>query len=207
MSRAGKSLILAVLFDFGGVLAEEGFREGLMAIGRANGLDPAEFFAAAAREAYNHGYVVGRTSEHVFWGALRRTTGIKGSDEELRNEILDRFIVRPWMLDIVRNIRKQARTVCILSDQTNWLEELDLRHGFFKEFDRVFNSFRLGISKADPTIFPYVAAELGLEPSQILFIDDNAGHIGRARSQGLHGVLFVDKADLLERLDEFGLKP
>lgn len=207
MPHADNSPIHACLFDFGGVLAEEGFREGLMAIARANGLDPIEFFAAAAREAYNHGYVVGRTSEHAFWDALRQTAGIKGSDEELRREILDRFTLRPWVLDLVRYIRKRVRTVCILSDQTNWLEELDHQYGFFKEFDQVFNSYRLGMSKADPTIFSLVAAQLGLEPSQILFIDDNEGHIGRARSRGLHAVLFVDQADLLENLAPYGLKP
>ena len=32
-----------ILFDFGGVLAEEGFRNGLMALGRLNGLDPNTF--------------------------------------------------------------------------------------------------------------------------------------------------------------------
>jgi putative hydrolase of the HAD superfamily len=37
-------MIKAVLFDFGGVLAEEGFREGLKAIGVKNGLDPDDFF-------------------------------------------------------------------------------------------------------------------------------------------------------------------
>jgi glutamate-1-semialdehyde aminotransferase len=31
-------MIKAVMFDFGGVLAEEGFKEGLMAIGRKNKL-------------------------------------------------------------------------------------------------------------------------------------------------------------------------
>lgn len=34
------SAIRAVLFDFGGVLAEEGFRIGLRAIARLNSLDP-----------------------------------------------------------------------------------------------------------------------------------------------------------------------
>jgi hypothetical protein len=36
-------MIKAVVFDFGGVVAEEGFREGLKAIGRKNGLDPRVF--------------------------------------------------------------------------------------------------------------------------------------------------------------------
>ena len=37
-------MIKTVIFDFGGVLAEEGFREGLLAIARENGLDPDAFF-------------------------------------------------------------------------------------------------------------------------------------------------------------------
>ena len=36
--------IKAVLFDFGGVLAEEGFRQGLMAIAGQYDLDPQAFF-------------------------------------------------------------------------------------------------------------------------------------------------------------------
>ena len=33
----------AVLFDFGGVLADEGFRDGLYAIAGANSIDPERF--------------------------------------------------------------------------------------------------------------------------------------------------------------------
>ncbi len=36
-----------VLFDFGGVVAEEGFRDGVREIGRKNGLDPDDFFSSA----------------------------------------------------------------------------------------------------------------------------------------------------------------
>jgi len=40
-------MIKATIFDFGGVLAEEGFREGLMKIAEKNGIDPLKFFRAA----------------------------------------------------------------------------------------------------------------------------------------------------------------
>lgn len=207
MSSETKSTIQAVLFDFGGVLAEEGFREGLMSIARGNGLDPVEFFTTAAREAYFGGYVVGRATEDAFWEALRRSTGISGSDEDLRREILQRFVLRPWVLDLVRSLRERERTVALLSDQTNWLEELDLQYHFFKEFDYVFNSYRLAASKIDPKIFSYVVEKLGLPPSQILFIDDNEGHVQRARTRGLHAILFVDREDLLAHLTRLGLNP
>ena len=39
-----QNVIKAVLFDFGGVIADEGFWKGLQAIGKENGLDPDDFF-------------------------------------------------------------------------------------------------------------------------------------------------------------------
>jgi len=197
--------IKAVLFDFGGVLAEEGFREGLKEIGRANGLDPETFFETAGETAYETGYVIGRIDEHAYWQEVRKRTGIKGSDAELRRELLDRFEIRPWMIEIVRRVRNQVREVSILSDQSNWLDELNEQHDFFKEFDQVFNSYHLGKGKRDPTLFSDIARSLRVKPSEIVFVDDNEGHIERARSHGLHGILFVDRAGLIAELERFRL--
>lgn len=59
-------MIRAVLFDFGGVLATEGFREGLAAVARSQGLDPDEFFRIAREAVYESGYITGRGDEGDF---------------------------------------------------------------------------------------------------------------------------------------------
>jgi len=197
--------IKAVLFDFGGVLAEEGFREGLMEIARSNGLDPLSFFEFAGAAAYDTGYALGKADERIYWDTLREKAGIRGSDEEFRGEILSRFVIRPWMIDLVRSLRDRLKDVSILSDQSNWLDELETRYGFSREFTRVFNSYHMGKGKKDPELFSEIAGELGLEPSEILFIDDNEGHTARARSRGLHAILYRDRESLLSELAHFGL--
>jgi putative hydrolase of the HAD superfamily len=199
------SEISAILFDYGGVLAEEGFREGLMAIGRAVGLDPQEFFHHAAAAVYDSGYVVGKATEHDFWNLVRQRTGIRAAEEEMRSEIFHRFTLRPWMMDLARTLRGLGYQVCILSDQTQWLDDLNVRDDFFKDFDRVFNSYYLGKGKNDPTVFAEVAAMLGVEPSRILFIDDNPGHINRAESKGLHTILYQDREAFLHDIEEMNL--
>lgn len=199
--------IKGVILDYGGVLAEEGFRLGLKAIGEANGLSPEVFFKMAAEAVYECGYVVGATDEHIYWDLLRRKTGIKGSDEQFRKEILDRFVLRDWMIQTVRKLKERGLNIAILSDQTQWLDELDARDGFFREFDAVFNSFHLGKGKNDPEVFSEVAAELGMKPAQLLFVDDNPGHIERARSRGLNAILFTDKNSFLAKISELGLLP
>jgi HAD superfamily hydrolase (TIGR01509 family) len=192
--------IKVILFDYGGVLAEEGFREGLMAIARSNGLSPQPFFEMVTVAVYESGYVVGAADEHSYWDLIRQRSGIGQSDADLRKEILERFKLRPWMLEIVSGLRQSGYFVGILSDQTQWLDELDDRDHFFAEFDVVFNSYHLGRGKKDPKLFDEVAGRLGVLPSEILFIDDNDGHIERARSRGLRTILFRDKDSFIREI-------
>ena len=195
--------IKAVLFDFGGVLAEEGFRNGLAAIARQEGLDSASFFQKAESIIYSTGYVLGHCPESEFWQALRKETGIKMPDEELHGEILGRFVLRPEMFQIVNRLREQGLWIGILSDQTNWLEELDRRYGFYRAFDRVFNSYRLHKSKKDPAWFREICSELGLVPQEALFIDDNFGHITRAANVGLKTIYYQNQVQFRMALGEY----
>ena len=192
-----------VLFDFGGVLADEGFHQGLMAIGREQGLDPELFFRTADRLIYETGYLVGQASEEAYWRALREQTGIRGSDSEFRAEILTRFVMRPAMLMHVDRLRGEGSTVAILSDQTNWLDELDGMNSIFRHFDAVYNSFSIHRSKRDPAVFREVCAALATAPDRALFIDDNAGHISRAAEQGIRTILFTTVAAFEAELPAF----
>jgi putative hydrolase of the HAD superfamily len=195
--------IKAILFDFGGVLADEGFREGMRSIGRKNGLNPDEFFLTATELIHESGYVTGLLDEHGYWNILREGTGIAGSDEELREEILARFAFRTYMMDCARRLKSSGYVIGILSDQTNWLDEVEKRYPFFHHFDYVFNSFHLKKSKRDPTVFGDVCTVMGLKSGEVLFVDDNADNIGLAGAEGLKTILFVDARDFRQKTAEF----
>ena len=196
-----KSPIRAVLFDFGGVLAEEGFREGFYAIARSQGLDPREVHRVAMDAIYDCGYIAGRGSEADFWEVMRDRTGIRGDVDALSGEILQRFVLRPGVMELVRKLRRKGIVTAILSDQTDWLTRLDDRDHFFREFDWVFNSYDLGKGKRDPGVFDDVISALGVEPREALFIDDMLSNVERAKSGGLQGLLFVDEDQLFEELE------
>jgi putative hydrolase of the HAD superfamily len=191
-----------ILVDFGGVLAEEGFREGLEAIARLNGLEEEAFSLIGHDLVHKTGYVLGKADERVFWQALRESTGIKGDDETLRGEILSRFILRDWMIELIGFLKGPHRTG-LLSDQTNWLDELNARYGFFGCFDFVFNSYHMGKTKVDPTHFDDVLSTLGVDAGRVLFVDDNQGHCSRARSRGIKTILYVDKPRFISDLSNY----
>lgn len=195
-----QNVMRAVLFDFGGVIAEEGFWKGLQAIGKKNGLDPDAFFRTVDALIYETGYLIGEADEAFFWNAVRSRTGINGTDVELRNEILKRFEFRPDMIASVDLLRSKGLIAALLSDQTNWLDEIDRDAGLFRHFDQVFSSYRIHKSKRDASLFREVCADLGVTPEETLFIDDNSDHIKRAQEQGLHTIHFVGIDDYKQKI-------
>jgi putative hydrolase of the HAD superfamily len=193
--------IRAVLFDFGGVLAEEGFRNGLAALAGAQGLDPLHLPGQGMSAVYDSGFVLGRGSAADFWALLRQRTGLRGEDSALKEQILAGFQPRPAMMALVRRLRAAGYVTAILSDQTHWLDELDDRHHFKDAFTHVYNSYYLGKGKRDPSLFADVAADLGLPASALLFVDDDLGNVNRAREAGWEAMLFTDPHSAIAELE------
>ena len=198
--------IQAILLDFGGVIAEEGFQQGLYAIADRFGLDQKRFFQLANEAVYNSGYVIGSGTENDYWNEVREHSGITANNDELRQEILTRFIPRDWMLEIIRSLRQQEKVIAILSDQTDWLDQLDARYHFFQYFDAVFNSFHLGKTKRDPAIFAEILSALEANGKETLFVDDNISHIDRATAAGLQTHHFTDRDRFMKKLKELDLQ-
>jgi putative hydrolase of the HAD superfamily len=192
-----------VIFDFGGVLAEKGFEEGLRAIAVRNGLDEVVFYNLALDLIHSTGYLTGHADEHVYWQAIRDKTGIRDDDATLRNDILSRFIPRPWMFDIVQRLKASGIGTAILSDQTNWLDELNDRYDFFKLFDVVFNSYHLGKSKVDPSHFADTISRLDAAPERLLFVDDTGAHCETARMEGMKAIQFIDRDSFVKEIKTF----
>lgn len=191
--RTDNGKIGTVLFDFGGVIAEEGFKQGLLHIARERGLEEQSFLAAAFDATYSTGYVLGRGTEERFWEEVRRKTGLSGPDVSLWDDIYPCFTIRNWMLSLIGKLKMKGLRVGILSDQTDMLDRLNERHDFFHRFDYVFNSYHLKKGKRDISLFDDIAAALQSEPGRLLFIDDDPGHIERARQKGWQVLLYSDR--------------
>lgn len=192
----------AVLFDFGGVIAEEGFKQGLTAIAKANRLDERTFIQEAFDTIHSTGYVLGKAPESTFWNILRQKTGVKGDDASLRNEIFSRFTLRDWMIDLVKKLKANEVKVGILSDQTDMLDKLDKKFDFFRLFDYIFNSYYMGKGKRDPSLFDDIVQALKTEPDRVLFIDDDSGNVDRAKQKGWKGIQYVDRDSFQKNIEE-----
>ena len=200
----GATLPLGVVFfDFSGVLAEEGFVEGLKEIGRRNGKNPDAFLRTVADICWSTGYVNGKIGEAGFWQSVRKETGVNETDEHFREALLSRFLIRLWMLKVVDRVREAGPRVAILSDHTNWLDEMHCEHGIFQHFDRVFNSFHEGLNKRQTEFFQHACNQMQIMPRHALFIDDNPSNVERAATLGMKTIHYTDYESFASQLREY----
>jgi HAD superfamily hydrolase (TIGR01509 family) len=190
--------IRAVYFDLGGVYYTEGFMEGLFAIARKHGLDEEEFYRTATEVIFATGYVRGEVPEAKFWDQLAETAGIGVNLFAEREIILTSFKPLPGMQELATRIRDQV-FLGLLTDQCNWLYELDERDDLLIAFDTVVNSYEEGYTKRDMEIFRIACQRFGLLQEEIAFFDDNPDNIDRANEFGIRAFLF-ENADKTERI-------
>lgn len=104
--------------------------------------------------------------------------------------------VDPATLAVLHALHDGGTRMALLSnagaDFGGWL-----RHGSFAPlFERVFVSGELGMVKPGADVYGHVMAELGIGPSQFLFVDNKAANVEGARAVGGDGHVFGDAAGL-----------
>ena len=77
----------------------------------------------------------------------------------------------------------------------DWIHELDGIHSFFRHFDYRWISCDKGFTKYDAEFYAIPSAETGIEPRNILLVDDKQRVIDMAESAGMNGHLFTSVSE------------
>ena len=80
------------------------------------------------------------------------------------------------------------------------LDIVDFRSNYF---DKVYYSHLIGMRKPDAEIYSFVHGDLGVTPSDILFIDDLESNIEAAKEAGWNGVVHSPNNDIINDLDMY----
>lgn len=198
MKNPEKACPELVFLDFGGVIAQEGFKAAMVDLALGAGKDPEGVKRTAFDLVYATGFTLGRIREDTFWQAFREATGIGGEDAFLTDFVKARFVLRPSMLALASRLREKGIRTAILSDQTHWLKEMDAKEGFFCYFDRVFNSYDAGMTKKEPAFFIQVLETMKTPAHKALFVDDHKPHVDRALALGMDA-LWYQEEDVFQR--------
>ena len=89
----------------------------------------------------------------------------------------------------------------IVSNSGPGAREAERHYGFEDITDDIVYSHEVGLAKPDPAIYALAAHRLGVEPHEIVFLDDSQKCVDGARAAGWHAVLHLDTPTSIRELE------
>jgi putative hydrolase of the HAD superfamily len=200
----GGVVIRSVMFDFGGVITsspfeafahyerDAGLPDGFIRL--INSTDPDTnawshlergdldmdgFAAAFEEEALRLGHPVDG----------RRVLGLLGGE------------IRPAMVEAVRRCTERFTTACVTNNFT--MEHAPMPPevtAIFELFDVVVESRVVGVRKPEPAFYRLACEMVGVEPDEVVYLDDLGINLKPARAMGMHTIKVTDSEVALAEL-------
>lgn len=105
------------------------------------------------------------------------------------------------LADYFRSLRPKYKTA-IISNSFVGAREKEAEHYQFDTIcDLIIYSHEVGLSKPDPRIFTLACERLGLQPHEIIFVDDHADVYASAVEMGMHCFEFKDNAQVIAEIE------
>lgn len=200
---AGIGMIKNVIFDIGGVIAR---------------LRTDDFLADKGYDPETAGRIeaAGLGSQH--WKELDR--GVMpfeqvielfvSEDRDIADEIRAAYsdmkgLVRicPYAIDWIDSLKRRGYKVYYLS---NWPYKLRCDEpdaiAFIPHMDGGVFSYEEKLIKPDPAIYQRLMSRYGLNAEESVFIDDLAENVAAARELGMKGIIFTDRENTGNKLEE-----
>jgi putative hydrolase of the HAD superfamily len=196
-------VIRAVLWDFGGVILSSPF-EAFRHYEADHGL-PTDFIRS-----------VNATDPHDnAWARLERSeisaeefdAAFATESEALGHRVPGADVlallageVRPEMVTALDRIEAAGlATACLTNNVTGGASRPDV-DAVLARFDAVLESSKLGVRKPEAAIYSLACAELGVEPSECVFLDDLGVNLKPAREMGMVTIKVDDPAAAIAEL-------
>jgi len=112
----------------------------------------------------------------------------------------------PGTVALHRHFRDQGRPLYAITNfPADALARTEARFPFLAQFDGRAVSGRLGLVKPAREIYEWLLDSHGLDPAELVFIDDKPANVETARALGMTGIVFAGAGALADRLAALGL--
>lgn len=188
-------MIKAVLFDFGGVLTESG-KSGFVVESLAQIYDVPLEQLDIKQDHYS--LRRGRGDADELFARLNKQFGKHVTKQMFLDKAHGMFKPSQEVYDLAERLRSYGIQTGILSNIFAMNADVLREQGRYDGFSPVILSCEEGYAKPDPEFYDIAIEKLGVEPSEILFVDDQQKCIGPARKLGMFTVTALNPSQIVE---------
>ncbi len=150
--------------------------------------------------------LVGELQMEEYWRAIGAELNLDSPEsiEAFRTRYYSDEKINHEVVSLIKTLEGRCR-MGIVSNHPPGLQEWLAEWQLPALFETVVCSGEVGVAKPDEEIFRIALERLGLDPADLLFIDDTEEHVLAARSLGMNGHHFINATALIDHLYELGL--
>jgi epoxide hydrolase-like predicted phosphatase len=197
--------IRAVAFDIGDVLERIDPIQCFTGPWRDRlGMSEADFEAALAGVDPDRASRVGSLSEADLTGQYAASLGLSAAQTA-------GFMADMWdwycgeldteLAAFAASLRPRFRTGILSNSVDGARREEQARYQFEQLVDVIVYSHEAGVAKPDPRAYRRLCEGLGVQPDELVYLDDVPGHIDVARALGIHGIVHVTTPDSITAVE------
>jgi putative hydrolase of the HAD superfamily len=211
--------IRAIVFDIGGILeiVPEGgdptrrFPALIAQWEERLGLPPGELNARITAmderlSAAGKDGAIGTCTEEEWLAELGAATGMNPAQvDAFMRDFWDVYMGEPnaELIAYFKGLRPRYQTALLSNSFVGARREEEARFGFATMTDLVVYSHEEGMSKPDRRIYERTWRGLGVQPHEMIFLDDAEPNIRAAREYGAHAILFHDNAQAIAEIEAY----
>ena len=169
-----------IAFDLFGVILEEGH---LISNGLFKYL-PDDIDKKKVKRLYKD-YNLNQLNEKRFWHEI----GILDY-QAIRQTFLNEFKLDPEFESVISQLGKQFKLSILSNLPADWADALSRKYNFASRFDPICFSGHLGYQKPQPEIYLHLVNQSGLNPENIIFVDDRLENLKAAKTLGMQVIYF-----------------
>jgi putative hydrolase of the HAD superfamily len=109
------------------------------------------------------------------------------------------------LLDLLQSLKPKYKLAILSNASQDFIEEALRQNKVEAMFDVIITSSKTGLVKPQPEIFEKTLAELGVQGSEALFVDDSSSNANAAKELGLQSTLYKGLDNLKSELKSKGI--
>ncbi len=201
-------MIKTILFDMGGVVFLQDTAEAFRRFTEI-GVDARQYIGDYGQKGLFLELENGDISAEDFRAGISRMVGRDLSWEQVQHCWLG--FLKSVPADRLKNLlalRKDYR-ICLASNTNPFIMAYTRSdrfsgdgHGIGHYFDHLYCSYEMGCCKPREEFFRKILASEGLEPQEVIFVDDSRKNIAAAEAVGIKGVWVAPDSDWLPVLNQ-----
>jgi HAD superfamily hydrolase (TIGR01509 family) len=143
---------------------------------------------------------IGTCSEEEWVAEVRREAGW----DQVQ---LDTFLRDHWevfcgfpnseLAAFLGTLRPRYKTALLSNSGPGARREEEVRYHYSQLVDRIIYSHEVGVLKPDQRIYAIACEQLGVQPDEVVFLDDSERNVAAAAALGFHAIQFRDNAQAI----------